>query len=359
MPTEPLNVHDYERLAREKLDEAAFGYFTGGAGDEWTLRENERAFRRFVLRPRVLVDVAEVATATRVGGTEVSLPALVAPMAFQRLAHPEGDLATARAAAAAGTVFCLSTAATATPGEVAEAAPNGVCWFQLYWPADRGFTRELLELAAAAGFTAIVLTVDLPVLGRRERDLRTAFDVPADMVVPVFRGWETRPGATTPEQLNWVVDRKLTWRDLEWLRSVSPLPLFIKGIHTAEDAVLAAEHGAQAVVVSNHGGRQLDGVAAAIDVLPEVVDAVGDSCEILVDGGVRRGVDVLVALALGARAVLVGRPILWGLAVDGEDGVRRVLELLRAEIENGLALLGCTSPADVTPAHVARASGRS
>jgi isopentenyl diphosphate isomerase/L-lactate dehydrogenase-like FMN-dependent dehydrogenase len=287
-------------------------------------------------------------------GTEISMPVLVAPTAFQRIVHDEGERATARAATTAGTIMCLSTVATATPAEVAKAAPDAKRWFQLYWPDDREFAKSLIDQARDAGFSAIVLTVDLPVLGRRERDIRANFEIPDDIAVPVFATWEEREGATTPDQINWLVDRKLTWKDLEWLRTTSSLPLVVKGILTREDALLAAEHGAEAVVVSNHGGRQLDGVAASLDALPEVVDAVGERVEVFVDGGVRRGVDVLKALALGARAVLVGRPVLYGLAVDGEAGAARVLELLRAEIASGLALCGCTSPADLTRAHVGR-----
>jgi isopentenyl diphosphate isomerase/L-lactate dehydrogenase-like FMN-dependent dehydrogenase len=354
---EPVNVHDYERLAEERLEPGVFGYYAGGAGDEWTLAENLAAYRRWVLRPRVLVDVGAVTTATTVLATEVSMPILVAPTAFHRLAHPDGEHATARAAAAAGTVMCLSTLATAGAAEVAEAAPGGARWYQLYWHPDRGLTRAIVEEAATAGFSAIVLTVDLPVLGNRERDLRTGFTL-SDDLVPAF----TRTASHTPEGgsevLGWVVDPRLTWKDLEWLRSLSDLPLLVKGILTAEDAVLAVEHGCEGIVVSNHGGRQLDGVSASLDALPEVVQAVGGRCEVLVDGGVRRGTDVAKALALGAQAVLVGRPVLWGLAHDGQAGVERVLALLRAELELTLALLGCTSPAEVTRAHVGPAGPR-
>jgi 4-hydroxymandelate oxidase len=354
---EPLNVHDYERLAEERLEPGVFGYYAGGAGDEWTLAENLAAFRRWVLRPRVLVDVGAVTTATTVLGTEVSMPILVAPTAFHRLAHPDGEHATARAAVAVGTIMCLSTLATAGAAEVAEAAPGGARWYQLYWHPDRGLTRAIVEEAATAGFSAIVLTVDLPVLGNRERDLRTGFTL-SDDLVPAF----TRTASHTPEGgsevLGWVVDPRLTWKDLEWLRSLSDLPLLVKGILTAEDAVLAVEHGCEGIVVSNHGGRQLDDVSASLDALPEVVQAVGSRCEVLVDGGVRRGTDVAKALALGAQAVLVGRPVLWGLAHDGQAGVERVLALLRAELELTLALLGCTSPAEVTRAHVGPAGPR-
>jgi isopentenyl diphosphate isomerase/L-lactate dehydrogenase-like FMN-dependent dehydrogenase len=339
-------------VAEERLDAGSFGYFAGGANDEWTMRENRAAFERWVLRPRMLVDVLEVTTATSVLGTDVSMPLLVAPTAFQRMAHPDGELAMARAAAAAGTVMCLSTLATATIEEVAEASADGARWFQLYWSSDRGVVQDLLDRAAACGFTALVLTVDLPELGRRERDLRTGFEIPEEIPVPIFLALAESVGAISPTDINWAVDRSLTWRDLEWLRSVSSLPLLVKGILTAEDALLAVESGAEGVVVSNHGGRQLDGVAAALDALPEVVDAVGDRAAVFMDGGIRRGTDVVKALALGAEAALAGRAPLWGLAAGGAEGVQAVLELLREEIALALALCGCASPDDVSRAHV-------
>jgi isopentenyl diphosphate isomerase/L-lactate dehydrogenase-like FMN-dependent dehydrogenase len=345
-----LNVGDYEREAERVLDPGAFGYFAGGAGDELTLRDNVGAFSRWRLRPRVLVDVGGVTTATTVLGREVSMPLLVAPTAFQRLAHPDGEVATARAAAEVGTVMCQSTLSSVTPAELAAAAPDARLWFQLYWSSDRGFTAELLAAVAEAGFEAVLFTVDFPAAGRRERDLRAAFTLPEDLATPNIPGSLRRRDFHAA--LGEIVDPTLTWRDLEWLREACSLPILLKGILSAEDAVLAAEHGAAGVIVSNHGGRQLDGVAAALDALPEVVEAVGDRVEVLLDGGVRRGTDVLKALALGARAVLVGRPPVWGLAVGGEQGVREVLELLRAEIALGLTQLGCRSPAEVTRAHV-------
>jgi isopentenyl diphosphate isomerase/L-lactate dehydrogenase-like FMN-dependent dehydrogenase len=302
----------------------------------------------------MLVDVSEVTTATSVLGTDVSMPLLVAPTAFQRMAHPDGELAMARGAAAAGTVMCLSTLATATIEDVAEASANGARWFQLYWSSDRGVVRDLLDRAAANGFTALVLTVDLPELGRRERDLRTGFEIPEEISVPIFLALAESVGAISPTDINWAVDRSLAWRDLEWLRSVSSLPLLVKGILTAEDALLAVESGAEGVVVSNHGGRQLDGVAAALDALPEVVDAVGDRAAVFMDSGIRRGTDVVKALALGAEAVLAGRAPLWGLATGGAEGVQAVLELLREEIALALALCGCASPDAVSRAHVGR-----
>jgi isopentenyl diphosphate isomerase/L-lactate dehydrogenase-like FMN-dependent dehydrogenase len=353
LSAEPVNVRDYERLAEECLDPGAFGYFAGGAGDEWTMRENLAAFERWHLRPRVLVDVGSVTTTTTVLDQEVSMPVLVAPTALQRLAHADGDAATARAAAAAKTVFCLSTVASASPAEISEAAPGGRHWFQLYWPRDRGFTQELLARVVDAGFDALMLTVDFPVAGRRERDIRTAFRLPADLPLPNVS--EHLGTGDFHAALGQIVDPTLTWRDLEWLQSVCALPLIVKGVLTAEDALLALEHGADGIVVSNHGGRQLDGVPASLDALPEVVEAVGGRGEVLLDGGVRRGTDVAKALALGARAVLVGRAVVWGLAVAGEEGVRSVLELLRKEVALALTLLGCASPAEVVRAHVARA----
>jgi len=329
VPT-PVNVWDYERLAEEKLDANALAYFAGGAGDEVTLRENVAAFERLKLRPRVLVDLGSVATKTTVLGNEISLPVLIAPLAMQRMAHPDGELATARAAAAAGTILCVSSAATARPGCVR--------WFQVYVFADRAVTLDLVEEACAHGYSALVLTVDTPFLGRRERDIRVDFKIP-EGITPISDIFAR------------AFDTSLSWRDLEWLSGYG-VPVVVKGILTAEDARLACEHGAAAIVVSNHGGRQLDGVPASIEVLAEVAEAVDGRAEVLLDGGVRRGTDVLKALALGARAVLVGRAMLWALAVDGEAGVRHVLELLRAELELGLALLGCSSPRDVLRAHV-------
>ncbi len=309
----PVNVTDYERLAEEALEPSIFGYIAGGANDEWTLRENVAAFGRWVLRPRMLVDVERVDTGTTVLGTPVSMPLLVAPTGFQRLMHADGEAATARAAAAVATVFCHSTLTSLRPAELAAAAPAATRWFQLYWSEDREFTRDLVAEVKDCGYGAVMLTVDLPHAGRRERDFRTGFEIPAELPLPNLSPRLTRPTDSGPG-LGAVVDRTLTWRDLEWLRDACPLPLLVKGILTAEDARLACEHGADAVVVSNHGGRQLDGVAASLDALPEVVEAVDGRVEVLLDGGIRRGSDVLKALALGARAVFAGRAVLYGLA---------------------------------------------
>jgi isopentenyl diphosphate isomerase/L-lactate dehydrogenase-like FMN-dependent dehydrogenase len=330
----PINVWDYERLAEERLDANAHAYFAGGAGDEVTLRENLQAFERRKLRPRVLVDVGSVSTTTTVLGTEIALPVLIAPLAMQRMAHPDGEEATARAAAAAGTIMCLSSAATCAPSQLTE----GKRWFQVYVWNERATTEAAIAEAVEHGYSALVLTVDVPYMGRRERDIRVDFKIPEHLTVQ---------GDLFAANF----DATVSWRDLEWLAGYG-LPVVVKGILTAEDAELACEHGAAAVVVSNHGGRQLDGVSASLDVLEEVVDAVDGRAEVLLDGGVRRGTDVLKALALGARAVLIGRAMLWGLAAAGEEGVTDVLRLLQKEVELGLALLGCASPADVSRAHV-------
>jgi isopentenyl diphosphate isomerase/L-lactate dehydrogenase-like FMN-dependent dehydrogenase len=347
----PLNVWDYERMFEETLDAGAFGYFTGGADDEVTLRDNVAAFRRLRLRPRMLVDVSVATPQTTVLGTPVSMPLLVAPTAFQRMAHPDGEIATARAAAAAGTIMTLSTIATAAPAEVAEAAPGAPRWFQLYWFKDEGVTRALVEQAVDADFGAIVLTIDAPgTSGRRERDLRTGFTVQA--AIPAFAAATGRPSGATPAEVFALVESCLTWRDLERLRGISDLPLLVKGLLTREDARLAADAGVDGIIVSNHAGRQLDTVLAGIDALPEVVDEVGADVEVLVDGGVRRGTDVLKALALGAKAALIGRPVLWGLAAGGEGGVRDVLEMFRREIALGMQLLGCAGCQAITRDHV-------
>lgn len=336
--SDPVCIADYVRLAGERVDASPWCYFEGGANDEVTLRANVAAWSRWRFRPRMLVDVETVSTATTLLGTSVSLPLAVAPFAMQRLLDPDGECATTRAAAAAGTLFVVSTLTTRTHREIAAAA-DGPRWLQLYVLRDRQRTLDHLAEARDAGYCAVVLTVDMPYVGRRERDLRLGFqNPPPDLELPYATLFETSPS--------------LTWRDLEWVREETRLPLVVKGILTREDATLALEHGVDAIWVSNHGGRQLDGVAAGLDALPEVVEAVGGRCEVYVDGGVRRGGDVLKALALGADAAFAARAFACGLAVGGESGVAHVLALLLAEIELGLGLLGCTSPDQVTRAHV-------
>jgi isopentenyl diphosphate isomerase/L-lactate dehydrogenase-like FMN-dependent dehydrogenase len=347
----PETLADFERLAAERLEPGPHGYFAGGAADELTLRANEEAWRRLTIRPRVLVDVSDRDPATTLLGVRRPHPLIVAPMAFHRLVHPDAEPETARGAAATGTPFCLSTLATTSPAELAAAVPEAPRWFQLYVFKDRGVTSELVRAAAEHGYEALVLTVDLPVQGRRERDLRTAFRV--DASVPSVGG---RSGMSLPEMVE-QLDPSLTWGDLERLVDESRLPVLVKGVLTPEDARLAAAAGAAAVVVSNHGGRQLDTVAATADALLPVVEEVGAELDVLVDGGIRRGTDVLKALALGARAVMVGRPAIWGLAAAGADGVSRTLELLLEELDIALALAGTPVASELQPASVQRPYG--
>jgi isopentenyl diphosphate isomerase/L-lactate dehydrogenase-like FMN-dependent dehydrogenase len=354
-----INVADFERLAEEKLEVGVAGYFFGGAGDELTLAENVRAWTEWRLRPRVLAGLDSWSTGAEVLGGEVSMPVLVAPVAYQGLVDPEGEAAMARAAASAGTVMCLSTLATMRPRPVAEAAPGGRRWFQLYCFRDEGVTRALIEEAAECGYEAIVVTVDAPLGGNRERDRRTGFKIPAELGVPSVEAALGSERAVTIEETFALMEPALTWANLAELAADCPLPVLVKGVLIAEDAEIAIEHGAAGVVVSNHGGRQLDRCLASADALPEVVDAVEGRGAVLVDGGIRRGIDVAIALALGADAVLVGRPALWGLAVGGEAGARRVLELLREELELTLALCGCASPAELTRGHLRQAPSAS
>jgi 4-hydroxymandelate oxidase len=351
-----VNLAEFEAIARERMHPGAFDYVAGGAWDEISLAENEAAWRRYRFRPRVLVDVGTVEPRTSMLGAPVAFPVAVAPMAAHGLAHPLGEVATARAVAAAGVPFVLSTVSSRSIEEVAEGSPAGRRWFQLYVQARPDQTRNLVERAAAAGYEAIVVTVDLPVLGYRERDRRNGFDlaVPLGNFATDQAGPTHRPDATGFEVLSTWERRTLAWDDLPTIRSWSSLPLVLKGILTAEDARLAAEHGADAIVVSNHGARQLDRTVAAVDALAEIVAAVAGRCEVLVDGGVRRGLDIAIALALGARGVLVGRPVVWALAAGGQAGVERALAILREEFEIAMALLGAPTVNDITSAHLAR-----
>jgi 4-hydroxymandelate oxidase len=342
---------DFEAPAAERLHPLARAYIEGGSFAERTLRDNLAAWDRYRLRPRVLADVASIDLTTTVLGRPTGLPVGVAPAALHGLAHPDGELATARAAAAAGAINVLSTMSSHSIEAVAEAAPEGRRWFQLYVQPDASLSRELVERAAAAGYEALCLTVDLPVLGYRDEVVRHRFDPGPGAYANLVRRGAWGHG----NELEGALDSRavrLTWDSLAEIRSWAPMPLVLKGILTAEDARLAVEHGADAVWVSNHGGRQLDRSAAGVDVLEEVVDAVAGRAEVYLDGGIRRGPDVLVALALGARAVFTARPFLWGLACAGEAGVERVFEILREEIERSLAIIGARTPAALTREHV-------
>jgi 4-hydroxymandelate oxidase len=348
-----LSLRDYEAAARARLDPAAYDYFAGGADDEVTLRANEAAFARIGLVPRVLRGAGQPELAVTLLGWRVSMPVVIAPTAFHRLAHPDGERATARAAAAAGTILIASMASTvaieevtAAAREIAEAASPHV-WFQLYIQPDLGFTEAVVRRAEAAGCSALIVTVDSPVFGRRERDLRHGFlDLPPELCCENMR--EPGPDGEWGRPRSIAFSPELSWEHLDWLRQVTRLPIALKGVMHPADARLAVERGVDALLVSNHGGRQLDTVPAAIELLPPIADAVGGSVPLLLDGGIRRGTDVVKALALGASAVAIGRPVVWGLAVDGAAGVARVLDLLRAEVERALALCGCGSPRDVS-----------
>lgn len=343
---QPVNLHEYEQAARERLPQMVFDYYFGGAEDELTVRDNRLGWQALRFRPRIFVDVSQRELSTTVLGQRMAFPVMTAPCAFNSLAHPDGECAVARAAAAAGIVQVVSTAGTHSLEEVAAAAPDGLRWFQLYCYRDRGVTQGLVERAVAAGYKALCLTVDAPLVGRRDRDTRNNFGLPPGMnwknleQVGLDQMSAGDDGSALVNYIAEIWDASLTWESVEWLRKLSPLPLAVKGVLTAEDAKRAVDHGVDAIVVSNHGGRQLDGTLPTSEALAEIADAVRGRVELLVDGGIRRGSDVVKALALGARAVLIGRPYLWALATDGQAGVERMLGLLRDEVDLCMALAG-------------------
>lgn len=339
------NLLELEALAREHIEPGAFDYIAGGADDEVSLRRNHDDFNRITLRPRMLVDVSNVDTSTTVLGTPISMPVMLAPAAGHKLCCADGELATVQASTEAGIVMVLSTLSTIRLEDVAAAAP-GPKWFQLYVYKDREITRHLVQRAEASGYLGLCLTVDVPFIGHRERDLRNAFSFPYPLANFLEMQLENMPigvvgtssGLSSYVASKW--DASLSWKDVEWLYSITKLPVIVKGVLIGEDAVRSVEHGASAIIVSNHGGRQLDSCLSGIAALPEVVEAVDGRIEVLMDGGVRRGTDVLKALALGARAVLIGRPYLYGLALGGKEGISRVLETLRQEVSLSMALSG-------------------
>lgn len=355
-----INLFEYESLAKQCLSQMAFDYYSSGAIDELTLRYNRAACARYQLRPRMLIDVSQRDLSISILGQSLPMPILIAPMAFQCLAHPEGELATAKAAQELGAVMVLSTLSTQSLEAVAREKKAIPQWFQLYIHKDRSLTLNLVERAETAGFSALCLTVDAPYLGQRERDHHNQFTLPqglkpanltciTDLEIPKT---EEESGLFT--YFAQQIDPSITWKDLEWLRSLTNLPILVKGILRGDDAKKALDYGVKGIVVSNHGGRQLDGAIASLDALPEIVEAVGNQVDVLVDGGFRRGTDILKALALGAKAVLIGRPILWGLAVNGETGVSHVLELLRNELDLAMALSGCPTIRDIDPSLIVK-----
>jgi 4-hydroxymandelate oxidase len=339
-----LDLDALEDQARALLDAGAFDYIAGGADDEVTLGDNVAAWKRLRLRPKVLRDVSSVDTSSSILGTPVACPIGIAPTAFHRLAHPDGEEASAQGAFEAGALMVLSTRATASAAAVRAAAPDAFLWFQVYVLTDRGRTARLVDAAVSQGCKALVLTADTPFLGRRRRDVRNRFVLPANI------GDASASLALEPGEEGSVVDQdpSVTFDDIGWLRSLSDVPVVVKGVLRGDDATRCVEAGAAAVWVSNHGGRQLDGAVATADALAEVVAAVGDRAEVYVDGGIRHGTDVLKALALGAGAAFVGRPALWGLATGGSEGVRRVLGGLQRELAHAMSLAGAPTITDLT-----------
>ncbi|MFI5606219.1 alpha-hydroxy acid oxidase [Amycolatopsis sp. NPDC051903] len=335
-------IAELAAAARDKLDPAHYDFYAGAAGDELTLRANEEAFSKRVLVPRVLRGVGKRDLATDLVGSPLSMPVLVSPTAFHRLAHDEGERATARAVAKAGTVLVVSMAATTAVGDIAAAAPGATLWFQLYLQPDLCFTESVVRRAERAGVRAFVVTVDSPVFGRRERDHRNGFhDLPPGLVVE-----NLRDGSGEVRDIE--MSAELSWEHVAWLKRTTALPVLLKGVLHPADARLAVEAGVDGLVVSNHGGRQLDAAVSTVDALPAVAEAVAGAIPLVLDGGVRRGTDVVKALALGATAVGVGRPVLWGLAAAGEEGVTEVLERLREELDTALALCGAAAPGELT-----------
>lgn len=346
-------MYDFEAVIRDTLPRMAYDYYASGAHDEITLRENHAAYDRIQLRYRVLRDISRRDLSITVLEQPISMPVLIAPTAFQRMAHPDGEVATAKAAGRAGTIMMLSTLSTSSIEEVMEAA-TGPVWFQLYVYKDRGTTAALVERAESARCSALVVTVDAQIWGRRERDVRNRFRLPEGLSVRNLMpaGKEQLPQDVTGSALGAYVtslfDPAFSWKDLDWLCSITKLPVLIKGVIHPDDARQALDSGIAGVIVSNHGGRQLDTAPATIEALPGVVEAVESGLEVFIDGGIRRGTDVIKALALGARAVGVGRPIIWGLCHAGEKGVSQVLDILRYEIDLAMGLCGCSSVEEIS-----------
>jgi 4-hydroxymandelate oxidase len=351
IPADAVNLFDFEMLARARMSPMAWEYISGGAGDEVTLRWNRESYDRIRLRPRILVDVSRLDTRVKLFGRELPFPILIAPAAYQRLIHPEGEIATAKGASASGATMVVSTMATASVEEISAASTRPL-WFQLYVQPDRAFTRDLVQRAEAAGCQALVVTVDTPVVGLRNREMRIKFALPPGMDRPNLRGLKSAASGAShlpPENQIYsaVLDPKLTWKEIEWLRSFARTPVLLKGVLNPDDAELAVKSGVSGIIVSNHGSRNLDTLPATIDALPEVAAKVAGRIPVLMDGGIRRGTDVLKAIALGASAVLIGRPYLFGLSVAGAEGVARVVNILRREFEMAMALTGRARIGDI------------
>lgn len=354
-----VTVDDIQRLGIANLDKLPEDYYDSGADQEQTLRENRLAYLRLRLRPKQLNNVATREKAvTLLKDQKLSMPIGIAPTAFQKMAHPEGEMATARAAQKANTLMILSTLSNTKLEDVAAAAPGGLRWFQLYVYKDRDITKDLVKRAEKSGYKALVVTVDTPLFGNRIADVKNNFTLPEGLTVAnlegVGGGLDPSSGSGLAAYGEKLFDPSLTWDDIKWLKSITNLKVIAKGVLTAEDAKNAVNSGVSGILVSNHGARQLDGVTSTIEALPEIIRAVPRWVEVYLDGGIRHGTDAIKALALGAKAVFVGRPALWGLAYNGEDGVTQMLEILRKELDLGMALIGAPKIAELRPEMVAR-----
>ncbi|KAI5665369.1 hypothetical protein M9H77_15222 [Catharanthus roseus] len=353
MAGEPVNVNEFEELAKEALPKMNYDYFSGGAEDEYTLKENVEAFKRISIQPRILVDVSKINMSTTILGYKTSSPIMIAPTGLHKLAHPAGEIATARAAAASDTIMALSFASSCTLEEVASSC-NAVRFFQLYVYKRRDVSELIVQRAERNGFKAIIVTVDAPRFGRREADIKNKMIIPpmANLKGVISHEVVSDKGSELQAYVSATKDASLSWKDIAWLKSITNLPVLIKGVLTSEDALKAVEVGVSGIVVSNHGARQLDYSPATITVLEEVVSAVQGKIPVLVDGGVRRGTDVFKALARGAQAVMIGRPVVYGLSAKGENGVKTVINMLKDELELTMALAGCCTVKDITRQHV-------
>ena len=342
MTNRPINIYEFEALSNDRLPKHEYDFIAGGATDEITLRRTRQAFDSIMLRPRMLVDISQMDLSTTVQGQRIEFPVMADPSGGHGRAHPDGELATVRAAGAMGTALVLSSGSSYTLEEVAKVA-TGPIWWQQYLYSDRGLTMELADRAKSAGYSVLCITLDSTVQAKRERNIRNNYSSPpspnyAHLELTDWQTWDVSSDA--PSGVNALIDRKATWSYLEWLAGNTSMPVVVKGVMTGEDGRLAAEHGAKGIIVSNHGARQLDTTFASVEVLPEVVKAVEGRAEVYLDGGIRRGTDVLKALALGARAVLMGRPLFWGLSVDGEEGVKTVMGFLREELAQAMGMCG-------------------
>ncbi|KAH8369831.1 hypothetical protein KR093_001083 [Drosophila rubida] len=354
-------VEDFELQADRKLEKIAKDYYKSGAGDQFSLRLNREAFKKLRLRPRCLRDVSQLDISCKIFGQQQKWPLGIAPTAMQKMAHPDGEIGNARAAGKAGSIFILSTLSTTSLEDLAAGAPDTNKWFQLYIYKDRSLTEKIVRRAEKANFQALVLTVDAPIFGHRRADVRNKFSLPAHLSLANFKGEQangviTEGGSGINEYVASQFDPSITWQDIAWLKKLTHLPIVVKGVLTAEDAVLAREFGCAGVIVSNHGARQIDTVPASIEALPEVVNAVGNDMVVMLDGGIMQGNDIFKALALGAKTVFIGRPAVYGLAYNGQKGVEQLLGVLRKDFEITMALTGCQKLTDIKSAMVAHES---